>query len=104
MKNEICGVVLVMVLCAAACSGDKDATDAVESAADAAEDAAGTVTEAAKGVVEEAKNDPMKRCLELAAEKKWKEALEPCTEAVKANPDDLAIKHAFQQAQAAAQE
>jgi len=47
-------------------------------------------------------DDSVKRCPELAAEKNWKDALGPCTEAAEEKPDDLSIKHALQQAQAAA--
>jgi len=107
LKNEICGMVVLAMLLAVGCSsgdGEKEAADAIESARDAAGDVVETAADAAEDVAEEAMDDPTKRCLELAAEKKWKDALEPCSEAVKAKPDDLAIKHAFQQAQAAAQE
>jgi len=50
-----------------------------------------------------APEDVTKQCLALAAQQKWTEALEPCTEAAKAYPTDLRIKHAAQQAQAAAE-
>lgn len=46
--------------------------------------------------------DPVQRCLSLAAQQKWNEALDPCTQAAGQHPDDLRIKHAVQQARAAA--
>lgn len=47
--------------------------------------------------------DATKQCLALAAQQKWSEALDPCTQAAKEHPTDLRIKHAAQQAQAAAE-
>jgi hypothetical protein len=47
--------------------------------------------------------DAMKQCLSLAAQRKWDDALAPCTQAAKDHPTDLSIKHALQQAQAAAE-
>lgn len=49
-----------------------------------------------------APQDAVTRCLALAAQQKWSEALDPCTQAAKERPTDLRIKHAVQQAQAAA--
>jgi hypothetical protein len=49
-----------------------------------------------------AAEDASKHCLALAAQMKWGEALEPCTQAAKQYPTDLRIKHALQQAEAAA--
>lgn len=46
--------------------------------------------------------DAVTRCLALAAQQKWTEALDPCTQASTERPTDLRIKHAVQQAQAAA--
>ena len=84
-----------------------EATDALNNAAesatesiDKAKDAAGeTVTDA----VEAVEASSVKQCLELAAKKNWSDALAPCTEAAKEMPDDLSIKHALQQAKAAAE-
>lgn len=41
-------------------------------------------------------------CIELADRQAWGEALDPCTRAAQERPDDLRIRHALQQAQAAA--
>jgi hypothetical protein len=41
-------------------------------------------------------------CVRLADQRAWGEALDPCTQAAKERPDDLQIRHALQQAQAAA--
>ena len=41
-------------------------------------------------------------CIELAGRQAWGEALDPCTRAAQQQPDDLRIRHALQQAQAAA--
>jgi hypothetical protein len=48
-------------------------------------------------------DDPVARCSELAAQGAWSEALEVCTKAHEAEPDNMAIEHALQQAQAAAE-
>jgi hypothetical protein len=53
-------------------------------------------------VVAATPDDASKQCLALAAQQKWSEALEPCTKAAEQYPTDLRIKHAVQQAQAAA--
>ena len=44
---------------------------------------------------------PVETCRDLAERERWSEALEPCTAAVAQRPDDLALQHALQQAQAA---
>jgi hypothetical protein len=41
-------------------------------------------------------------CIRLADELAWSQALDSCTQAAKERPDDLKIRHALQQAQAAA--
>ena len=93
---------LLIGLLAIGCGSGEDAgiadaaSEAVESAKTAAEDTAGEM-------VDSVKESPAARCLELAGEQNWKEALEPCTAAAKEMPDDLGIKHALQQAQAAAE-
>ena len=48
--------------------------------------------------------DPVAHCKNLAAEENWAVALEPCMKAAVAAPSDLAVRHALQQAQAAAEE
>jgi hypothetical protein len=44
------------------------------------------------------------KCSELAARRAWSEALEVCTKAHEAEPDNMAIEHALQQAKAAAKQ
>jgi hypothetical protein len=68
------------------------AGEAVDAAAEAAEDAAAALTGPAA----------ISRCKELAAKEAWADALGACTQARAAAPDDMAIEHALQQAQAAA--
>jgi hypothetical protein len=82
----------------------EDAADAVADAAGEAKQATTDVAAAAAGAVEEVIDDPVAKCKELAEQGAWSEALEPCTKAHQAQPDDLAIEHALQQAQAAAAE
>ena len=102
MKSMTIACSLLIALLAIGCGSGDDAgvvdaaSEAAESVKTAAEDAA---TEAADTV----KKSPAALCLELAGAKNWKDALEPCTAAAKEMPDDLSIKHALQQAQAAAE-
>jgi hypothetical protein len=94
------------------CSRD-EAEDAVESAQDSAHDmmdhasdTAGSMadqmadqaTTAAAGVA----GDAVAACRRLAESGAWEEALEVCQKAHEMMPDDLALEHAYQQAQAAA--
>jgi len=46
--------------------------------------------------------DVVSECRALAEKQEWESALEPCTRAAAQLPDDLGIRHALQQAQAAA--
>jgi hypothetical protein len=78
----------------------KDAADSTGAAAQKMGEAAGSALDDVAAGAESA----AARCLSLAAKKQWSDALSPCTEAANANPDDLRIKHAVQQAQAAASE
>ena len=119
MKSAIVTLCLLIGILAIGCGSgdDSGAADAAGKAAEAAESAAkdvasdaetavGDAAEAAGEAMDEAaesvEDNPVKRCLELAAEENWKDALGPCTEAAQEKPDDLSIKHALQQAQAAA--
>jgi hypothetical protein len=43
-------------------------------------------------------------CLELAKNREWAAALDPCTQAARELPDNLEIQNAMQQAQAAAED
>ena len=95
----------------------KETGEAAAQVGAAAEKAAGKVGEMAEGAADKAGemagkaadkmgmgDDPVERCQNLAAEGKWAEALEPCTKAHELRPNDMAIEHAMQQAQAAARE
>jgi hypothetical protein len=88
-----------------------EATAAAGAAAGEATAAAGAAAGEAAAKVEqkvddaaarmEAAADPVARCRELAAKGAWADALEPCAKAHEMKPDDMALEHAFQQAQAA---
>jgi hypothetical protein len=80
----------------AAAAASAAAADAKEAVSDAADSAA----EAASALVD----DPVARCSELAAQGAWGEALDVCTKAHEAEPDNMAVEHALQQAKAAAPE
>jgi hypothetical protein len=98
---------------AAGCSRDEakeTAAQAKEAAAEATAAAGAAAGEAAAKVEQkvddaaarmEAAADPVARCRELAAKGAWADALEPCAKAHEMKPDDMALEHAFQQAQAA---
>lgn len=83
----------------AAAEAKEAASEAAAEAMEAASDAAAVAEEAAVDLME----DPVARCSELAAQGAWSEALEVCTKAHEAEPDNMAIEHALQQAQAAAE-
>lgn len=94
---------------AAAREAAEGARDAVREAGEAAGEAAGAAQEMGQEAREGAEaamggSDPVATCRELAAREAWGEALEACTRAHAARPDDMAIEHALQQAQAAAAE
>lgn len=98
---------------AAGCSRDeaKETAAQAKAAAGEATAAAGAAAGEAAAKVEqkvddaaarmEAAADPVARCRELAAKGAWADALEPCAKAHEMKPDDMALEHAFQQAQAA---
>jgi hypothetical protein len=73
-----------------------DAVEATRDAADAAADAAEGAAEAVTGAA------AVTLCKELAAKSEWINAVDVCTKAHEAAPDDMAVEHALQQAQAAA--
>lgn len=114
-----------------ACSGEdrQEAADAMESAGEKMSEAAGGAAQsaeeaaaAAKAAAEDAAakaqataedaaaaakdavtaDDPVKECIALAGKMAWDQALEPCQAAAADKPDDLQIRHALQQAEAAA--
>ncbi len=81
----------------------QDAADAAADAAAEAKQAASDVAAAAEEAATDLMDDPVAKCSELAAQGAWGEALEVCTKAHEADPDNMAIEHALQQAQAAAE-
>lgn len=83
----------------AATATKEAATEAADAAAGAAEDAAEAVGDAADTVTGAA---AVTLCKELAAKAEWIDAVGVCTRAHEASPDDMAVEHALQQAQAAA--
>lgn len=93
-----------------ACGGSDDQTASKTPPVEAAAPVAKAPTSAPAPAAPEktpdvaaAPEDATKRCLALAAQQKWSEALDPCTQAAKDHPTDLRVKHAVQQAQAAAE-
>ncbi len=81
----------------------EDAAAAAQEAADATQEAA----QAAADSATEAAGDMMAdgvaaTCRTLAEQGAWGDALDVCRKAHEANPDDMALEHAYQQAQAAA--
>jgi hypothetical protein len=84
----------------AAAEAREAAAEAAAEAKEAASDAAAAAGAATTGLMD----DPVARCSELAAQGAWSEALDACTKAHEAEPDNMAIEHALQQAKAAAAE
>ena len=82
----------------AASAAATDAAQAAGAAVDSATAAAGDAATAARDAIA----SPVKDCVALAAKSAWGEALEPCKLAAEERPDDLQIRHALQQAEAAA--
>ncbi len=85
------------------------ATDAASNAAEAVEQKAEEGAEGAKGMLGAAASalgadSPADVCRKLAGEGAWEKALEVCRKAHELFPDDMAIEHALQQAEAAAAE
>ena len=87
-----------------AASAAGEAADAVAATAQDAADATADVAASAGAAAAELIDDPVAKCRELADQGAWSEALDVCTKAHAAEPDDMAIEHALQQAQAAAGE
>jgi len=83
----------------AADAAKEAASDAAEATGDAAEAAGDAAGEAASEVTGAA---AVTLCKELAAKASWVDAVDVCTRAHEAAPDDMAVEHALQQAQAAA--
>ena len=90
------------------CSRD-EAEDAVESAQDSAHDMMDHASDTADSMADQAKTaaagvagDAVAACRRLAESGSWEQALEVCQKAHEMMPDDLALEHAYQQAQAAA--
>ena len=79
----------------------EDAADAAADAASEAKQATSDAAAAAGAAAADLMDDPSAKCSDLAAKGAWSEALEVCTKAHEAEPDNMAIEHALQQAQAA---
>jgi len=115
LKRTMILLTTLSLVFALACSGDdaKEAQDAAsDAAASAQQSASDTMNEAgaaANAAAEQAKqsatelaSDAVAACRGLAESGNWGQALEVCKKAHEMLPDDLAIEHAYQQAQAAA--
>jgi hypothetical protein len=83
----------------AAAAAEETASDAAAAAQETASDAAAAAGTAVGGLMD----DPVAKCSQLAAQGAWSEALEVCTKAHQAEPDNEAIEQALQQAKAAAE-
>ncbi len=107
MRMTTLGILLIALVLPLACGqAQETAEDAAEVAVEAAaeaKEAASDVAAAAEAAATDLMEDPVARCSELAAQGAWSEALEVCTKAHEAEPDNMAIEHALQQAQAAAE-
>ena len=129
MRTTTLWIVLILLALPLACSQAEDkaeeaaaaASEAVDAAATSAQEAADAAAEKAAQAAAEAKQaassaaaatgaaaaeltgDPVAKCSELAAQGSWSEALDVCKKAHEADPDNMAIEHALQQAQAAAE-
>lgn len=108
MNRRIAVLVAGLCLGVSGCgSGDDPETaalDALSGARDEATKMGEEADDALREVTAGSGADAVARCLALAAKEQWSDALAPCSEAAQAKPDDLRIKHAVQQARAAAGE
>ena len=108
MRMTTLWVLLIALALPLACSRAQETADeAASAAADVAAGAKETASDAAAAAGAAAADlidDPVAKCKELADQGAWSEALDFCTKAHAAEPDDMAIEHALQQAQAAAGE
>lgn len=107
MRTTILMMTCVLAL-SLGCSRD-EAEDAVESAQESAHemmdhagDTADEMADQAKSAAAGVAGDTVAACRSLAASGSWEQALEVCQKAHEMMPDDLALEHAYQQAQAAA--
>jgi len=113
VKHQLIWLGIGIAALTLACGGGGDETAAQAPGTEAAATGAAAET-APKAVAETAPKaaaatpdvaaptqDSVTRCLALAAQQNWSEALAPCTQAAKERPTDLRIKHAVQQAEAA---
>ena len=100
-----------MILCAIfaltfamGCSGDdaEKAEKAVSQAADTVEKGASDMMDEAGDAANAMAADAVAACRDFAEKGDWGRALEVCRKAHEMMPDDLALEHAYQQAQAAA--
>jgi hypothetical protein len=111
MRITTLWILLIALALPLACSRAQETADEAASAAgEAAEAVAAAAADAKQATVDlagaagDAVEDPVAKCRELADQGAWSEALDVCTKAHQAEPDDMAIEHALQQAKAAAAE
>jgi len=109
MKRSMFWLLPAATLVLALGCGGKDETTAAPDSAESeisapaapAEPAAAPAPAEPESPAAQAEADPVANCKALAARAAWAEALEACTQAHELHPDDLALEHALQQAQAA---
>jgi len=113
MKKTIWIGTLALALVLASACGRDELTQAADDVADTTADVAAGAAEAAGDAAQAAaarvgsvaaEPDPVEACRSAAGASDWAGALEVCRRAHELKPDDLAIEHALQQAEAAAAE
>lgn len=92
MRSSIVLAALIAMLTLACGRGDSAPVGDVSAAPESARSAAASSSE----------SDVVRECRALAERQAWASALEPCRSAAEELPNDLGIRHALQQAQAAA--
>lgn len=108
MRTMIIWIAACGLACALGCSRDEaeksaeDMANQVTEAGQDAQQAAQDLADRAGGAAEAVAEDAVAACQRLAAANAWDQALEVCKKAHEMMPDDLALEHAYQQAQAAA--
>jgi hypothetical protein len=104
MNRSMIWLLPAAILVLALACGGKDEPAATEAPAAEAAAPAEAPEESAAAPAAQAESDPVADCKASAARSAWAEALDACTQAHALHPDDLALEHALQQAQAAAGE
>ena len=101
MRVTTLWILLIALALPLACSRAQETADDAAAAAGEAVGAVSATAQDAADAVADLADDPIAKCSDLAAKGAWSEALEVCTKAHEAEPDNMAIEHALQQAQAA---